>query len=353
MRKVRILGSGAAIADDVQIAMSEVEGGLLDCAGLVIDDAYQLAIEDAEVLEDDITCLILSASLQGQEYPYSSSLLQRYARSRVIDEARVGTVFIEDLRTASKILEDGRHGLVAIVFVEFFRCGEEGALEWAIGATAFVVRKSDGIQNSAILRFDAKQIRMPTEEELADRIAEEAKRSGKKLDEMNVHKEKRKKAASIPMRVRWAQRGLLSDAEENGRATSPASDKVAGEKVGDLKSDENTKSNEKNSVTSPFAEVMRYLLPFSIRLMEDARITPDRIGLFVWNRLEELRFDELAYELRQNPLRYANGIDHLEPGSSLAANLHSAIKRKMVLRGEGVVLLEVRERDITGAVLVF
>jgi hypothetical protein len=108
MRKVRILGSGAANADDVQIMMSEVERGLLDCAGLVIDDAYRLAIEDAEVSEEDVTCLILSASLQGQEYPYSSSLLEKHARSRVIDEARVGTVFIEDLRTASKILEDGR-----------------------------------------------------------------------------------------------------------------------------------------------------------------------------------------------------------------------------------------------------
>lgn len=348
-----MVGSGAAIAEDVQIAMSEVEVGLLDCAGLVIDDAYRLAIDDAEVSEEDVTCLILSSSLQGQEYPYSSSLLQKYARSRVIDEARVGTVFIEDLRTASKILEDGRHGLVAIVFVEFVRYEEGGCLEWAIGATAFVVRKSDGIQNSAILRFDAKQIRMPTEAELADRRTEETKRSGKELDEKNGHKEKRRKAASIPMRVRWAQRGLRLDTEENGRAWSPASDNVVGEKVGDLKSDENTKPNEKHSVTPPFAEVMRYLLPFSIRLIEDARITPDRIGLFVWNRLEELRFDELAYELRQNPLRYANGSDHLEPGSSLAANLHSAIKRKMVLRGEGVVLLEVRERDITGAVLVF
>lgn len=352
MRKVRILGSGAAIADDVQIAMSEVEGGLLDCAGLVIDDAYQLAIADAEILEDDITCLILSASLQGLEYPYSSSLLQKYARSRVIDEARVGTVFIEDLRTASKIIEDGRHGLVAIVFVEFVRYEDGGGLEWEIGATAFVVRKSDEIQNSAILRFDAKQIPMSTEEELVDWIAEEAKRSDKKQDEVSGHKEKKKKAASIPMRVRWAQRGLFIDTGENGRPRSAASDKVAGEKVEDLKSDENTKS-KKHSVTPPFAEAMRYLLPFSIRLIEDAKITPDRIELFVWNRLEELRFDELAYELRQNPLRYANGSDHLEPGSSLAANLHSAIKRKMVLRGEGIVLLEVRERDITGAVLVF
>jgi hypothetical protein len=351
MRKVRILGSGAANADDVQIMMSEVERGLLDCAGLVIDDAYRLAIEDAEVSEEDVTCLILSASLQGQEYPYSSSLLEKHARSRVIDEARVGTVFIEDLRTASKILEDGRHGLVAIVFVEFVRCEEEGAIEWAIGATAFVVRKSDGDQNSAILRFDAKQIRMPTEEELADRMAEEVKRSGKKLDEKNGYKEKRKKVASIPMRVRWAQRGLLLKTEENRRARTPAADKASGEKVGYFKRDENVK--EKDSIALPFAEIMRHLLPFSIRLIEDARTTPDRIGLVVWNRVEVLRFDELARELRQDPLRYANGSDHREPGESLAANLHETIKGQMMMRGEGVVLLDVRERDITGAVLIF
>jgi hypothetical protein len=98
---------------------------------------------------------------------------------------------------------------------------------------------------------------------------------------------------------------------------------------------------------------MRHLLPFSIRLIEDARTTPDRIGLVVWNRVEVLRFDELARELRQDPLRYANGSDHREPGESLAANLHETIKGQMMMRGEGVVLLDVRERDITGAVLIF
>ncbi|WP_432239576.1 hypothetical protein [Herbaspirillum robiniae] len=330
--------------------MSEVDGGLLDCAELVIDDAYRLAIEDAKVIEEDITCLILSASLQGQEYPYSSSLLQKYARSRFIDEARVGTVFIEDLRNASKILEDGRHGLVAIVFVEFVHCEEKKGLEWAIGATAFVVRKSEENHESAVLRFDAKQIRMPSEEKIVDGIAEEAEKSGGELDEKDWNKEKRKKAVSIPMRVRWAQRGLLSGAGKNGLL---ASAKVANEKAQELEIDENAKRKGKDSTTPPFAEVMRYLLPFCVRLIEDARITPDRVGLVVWNRLEVLRFDELAYELRQNPLRYANGIDHCEPGSSLAANLHEAIKSKKVLRAEGVVLLEVRERNITGAVLIF
>lgn len=327
IKKICIVASGNASRPKEHALASERELGLIGFAGLVVDEACAQAIQASKVSTNDVTCLIVSASLRGREFSYPSSMLHAYAQQHANLEVKVGTVFLEDLRTASYFIEKEMHRYVLVAFVELLASEEElgdpgNLASIEASATVVLVRSVEERERSAFLRFDARTLRAP---------------------EVTSEGTPKKKVPNFPGRLRWSQQPFKKE-----MASSQLQIKASNKREGD-------ESDEEDYVPKPrlFELAMNHLMKFVIRLIEDAGATPSDIGPVVWNRTEVVSLSQLVMQLRDDPNEFADGVDQVKLNSSLSANLHDALTSGRVCRGDQVILLDVGERVLTGAVITY
>jgi 3-oxoacyl-[acyl-carrier-protein] synthase III len=326
IKKIRVIASGHASRLKEHVSASERGLGLIGLAGLVVAEACAQAIQASKANANDATCLIVSASLRGREFPYPSSMLHACAKQHANLEVKVGTVFLEDLRTASHFIVKEMHRYVLVALVELLaseeELGDSGNLApIEASATVVLLRSAEERERSAFLRFDARTLRVP-----------EVMSEGTP-----------KKAPNFPARIRWSQQPFKKKI-----ASSQLQIEAPNKREGD-------ESNEDDEVSKPrpFELAMNHLMKFVFRLIDDAGATPSDIGLVVWNRTEVLSLSQLVTQLRHDPSQFADGIDQVGLNSSLSANLHDALTNGRVRRGDQVILLEVSERVLTGAVITY